>query len=374
MTIIASFEIEGSDNAPIIIGDILLSVKRESGFESDVSTPLLHEIRKATPSNSPSIIAGSTQKVILIGDHICVAWTGSFLHARAFLRELRALWSINRKVTYDSLAKYFKQQSIPNSNDVGVIVYHGSTSGFGHFSNLPAFPVASLNRVRIGGSGTEHFYSTLQNMNFSEVMLGATNIYQSAWMKMAAYMGSAAGEQLWLGHGIGDGFGGGFELVIFNGEKFIKQGPLLWLFCSFINRGNDKCEMHVLHPFIYQYVDGANTCFVRDEGASAPTRIYWVSPPDTSLDALPSIPEMLSAHTIICGMRGEDGAAVRYGAFVDIKKLEATPDVQVRLKPGQDTQIKIADDLLKKLCSSAPSGRKVTAVNVWGSVLPIEIA
>ena len=374
MTIIASFEVEGSDNAPVILGDILLSIKNNSGVELDVSTPLVHEVRQATSIDPVSIAVGHTKKVLLIGKHICVAWTGSFLHARTFLRELRSFWSENHNLSYYDLRNYFDQHEFPNERDLGLIVYHGSKIGFGHISNLPAFPVASLNRVRIGGSGAEHFYQSLQKIDFSRVMGAEENVYQAAWMKMAGYMGLTAAEQVWLGKGLGEGFGGGFELVTFDGEKFIKHGPLLWLFCSFADRGNGTYEMHVLHPFIYQYVDGANTCFVRDEGASAPTRIYWISPPDQSLGALPGIPEMLSAHTIICSMRGEDGADVRYGAFINIKKLEATPSVQVQLKAGQDTQIKIADDLLKKLCSSAPSGRKVTAVNVWGSVLPIEAA
>jgi hypothetical protein len=362
MTLIASIELDGV--GPIILGDILLSVPRIFDPGTSLSTPLRHDVKTAIPASSETVAVDYTQKVILIGPRICVAWTGNMLVCRAFLADLRELEAKNPDLTYLDLVAHYERTGFPHPDDLGVIVYIRSGNGFGHHSNLPVFPVGSIERVRIGGSGTEHFFNTLETIAAIKTF-GNTHAYQDAWIKMLAYMGSAAAAQTWLGTGLTEGFGGAFELVTFDGSNFRKHGPLLWLWCSFV-RVDEKYELHVLHPFVFQYSDDGETCFIFDDGKQ--TRVYWMSPPDRrNGSAIPDHPNNLKAHTVICCVRAEDGQQVHYGAFVDEKRLDLDSAVEIVLRGDKGTTIQMADELIERLLKFAPGGRRVDVLNVWGA-------
>ena len=99
MTLIARSVFNG---VPSYFGDLLLS-REHNGEHFQMDIPALRNINNQLPDNADRQISGMAQKLNRLSDRLFVSWAGSYIQARAMLRDLKELEEATDNLTRDQI-------------------------------------------------------------------------------------------------------------------------------------------------------------------------------------------------------------------------------------------------------------------------------
>jgi hypothetical protein len=372
MTLIASFEI---DHTPILVGDLLITRPASPSTPAQpTSTPLVHNPNSLIGQQSRSVSA-LCQKVALLHDHLCLAWAGSWLHAKSFAEHIRSFASGKSTLDYEELRSVimgYPRKELENHIDFVLYSRHGG--GWGNFSNLKPFELDGFDQVRVAGTGTEHFIQVIQNFS-NAAIVGNRDRYNTHAMKLLEYSGLASAQQGFGSVGLLDWWGGGFEVVVFQDGRMRKLGPICWLFWVCTELGERQYQLELQNSFMYQFYRGDTAYFWVDADSTETNRFHAVDPPfGTSAASFDRPGEINTEITLNLLRRHFANGNIWDGCFIDQTGRGEIPDLQIR-KDDAEVSVLIKDEFLRKMLGSMilPRGSNVL-VKAWNVDIPCQLA
>lgn len=277
MTLIASFVLHG---CPIVIGDVLLS-RKAANHGVDIQIPAVPDINPKLADNHKISIAGLRQKVNLISDNFCVAWTGSYIQARAHIRYLREETQgqiINERRYNEILNAY----PVEDMSDLELLTYHydHDKKRFSRRNrNLPHFELGRAVDIQVGGSGIEEFVPQFLAME-ETAFTGVANPLAQAVGHAAVLCNSFWGMETFHGGGLGHGWGGGFEIAYFRRGRFEKLSNILYLYWEARQLAQGGFELVLLPRFMkVDYIGAPMRIFLSDgSGGEFKDSVFVVGP------------------------------------------------------------------------------------------------
>jgi hypothetical protein len=238
-----------SDKWPILFGDLLLSS----------SVPPAKEISLPTQNISPSKreqsdfwITGLTQKLCIITDCLAVGWSGTKITAKTIIHEMTKSFTPGQPVSLGEVEAFFKQ--IDYGDDVSIIgmaLGEGRISRFGwkaqkHTSTL-------FDEIRVAGSGSEHFLQLLNTVDLSFLSgVDGLPVPYRPLGKVLLCVGGIVGEEMNTGSNFDSFYGGGFEFVLVNENKFEKLRDVTYLFWGVQVNSPEELRFRV-HPLAVKF-------------------------------------------------------------------------------------------------------------------------
>lgn len=248
MTLIASFLIKG---IPVLIGDALISAPNEP--QTEVLLPL-HTSPFSPVSVSNGYIVDIQQKVHLIGSNIVLAWSGVRIAGKSVALELEEITASSDDIVAD-FDKYFADLSHnPEGRMISLIatvivdrqifrfhhdvtILNSPTFGEVHISGTGAGELISILSAR---EGEDQFYPR-DGHHFEDVELATHCVIDD--LLVSEYMTKENLEY---------GYGGAYELAIYNKSKFEKIGDKCFYFGQMIfDKEESNNTMHVFSKYDY---------------------------------------------------------------------------------------------------------------------------
>jgi hypothetical protein len=224
MTLIAAFTV---NNIPVILGDIMISNPVHGG-DVEVSMPSVGDANKLISSHSELRVVGLIQKVNLVSEQVCIAWSGSFVHARLFLKYMRNHCNAKRLsiAEYNGVIDGYPGEDL---GDISIISYFHDGHGFGRrYLNAPLFDLDGFTDLQAAGSGTKAFIQSLEDLAGSRLS-GETSAMADAIRPAISFATHAFGSQIVTGVGVIEGWGGAFEIAYPVSDRFVKVSDVLHL-------------------------------------------------------------------------------------------------------------------------------------------------
>lgn len=230
MTAIASFRVAG---CPALLGDLIIS-----GYENPNRTaalPTIGDVTNFFPEGSGWTITGLSQKVALISDDCAVAWAGSKLGAQIATTQLRAL-AKQAPLTKAAIESFLANLD-PDITNLGTTLLGFVRDGedFFQFALEPdnEFIMPEGNFAYTAGTGGKHLKAFLQSYAPARAWGDEKAVYPAQRAYEAGLMlgGSLLRTERPLGYTLREYYGGGYEIAVFNGERFTKDTSttyILW--------------------------------------------------------------------------------------------------------------------------------------------------
>ncbi|MDQ6981590.1 MAG: hypothetical protein Q9M08_01090 [Mariprofundus sp.] len=278
MTLIAAMRV---NQIPIILGDLLISRETKDDDLPSVSIPSLHSVNTYLGEDSQLQVVGLSQKVNIISENFCIAWTGRKYQARALIRHLHKKCG-GRTVTVKEFKELLDQYPIEKMDDLDCIayLYDYETKGFWRKNrNIPMFELDSLEDVQVGGTGTPKFIQTIERIKDGHIEGEYTSLEESLGRVMG-FTSTAFGNQVMKGEGITEGWGGGFEVAYLRGKSFEKVSDVMHLFWTIRELDDGEFEIESSPRFIKSSYQGERLRILvcdwsKDSGGD---RLYVVDP------------------------------------------------------------------------------------------------
>lgn len=362
MTLIASFEVHGS---PIMIGDLLLSSPGSAG-PSTVTLPFWTLDNAQFHAAFGHTISGVAQKLIIIHEKLCIAWADSALQAAALIAHLRDFAAGKEEILDDDFMAAFHAYPAADWSQLQFIIHCRTEKGNRYLSNLPRFDVGDALQIRVGGSGTPHFYNWIeaayQCSPTTEVPEGAE--YGETAARALMYLGLAALHQGTDGTGVPDRWGGGFEALFYTPEIFFKPN-LLWLWWNFEVTDEGIVAHLGRAPTMQYYIENVLYLWTFD-AQTGDWYLHQITPPFQTTTALHDIPTSFGRYSAICPYRvmGEGGGS---GVFVDLRGMDQEPRM-VLIHDEHGTSVGCDPDLFHEWSNSLEESLgRIIEVNIWGT-------
>lgn len=255
MTIIASYQ---KNNVILMIGDLLVSGKNEQDSPLDIPT----RFSELQPSTN-LLFTQLSQKVVIINDHLAVAWAGSMVVAKYLIQriatELPKPYSGNHILDLIYSSELLEEElksvsfiffgltddSLPNTINFFVQDY------------LTGETILDDNeKFKYAGSGTYHFFDSI-GFNFTKA-IGAINEFEMAVSSIVGRLSIALYEEVMSDITHNYYYGGGFELLYFdrNDMRFTKL-PMTFVFWQY-----DSQSVSLSGPIISQEYDADGFLFL----------------------------------------------------------------------------------------------------------------
>jgi hypothetical protein len=366
MTIIAAFEV---DHTPILVGDLLLTTPGPPSRPA--STPLVHAPNSIIGNQQARCVSGVCQKLVLLHDHLCIAWAGSWLHARMFCEYILSFSFGKNAIDYGELRSFI--EAYPESDLRGCIdfiLYSWHGAGWGYFSNLKPFDLDPIHNIRVSGTGTEHFVQTISVVSNSTIE-GNLDRYNDLVMRALAYAGVASSQQYYTGIGLHEWWGGGFEVAVFKDLRLVKLGPICWLYWVCKQAGQCQYVVELQKTFMYQFHRDDITYFLLDEDASGENKLYAITPPYSAKAPCFDRPDRIDTGILVnlywrALANGETGN----GCFIIQTKPGDQLDFDIT-KNGDKTAVRFNAKFLRKLLGGMSLSRGDTVlVKAWELNIP----
>ncbi len=240
MTLIASIV---CNKVPLLLGDLLATT--DNNISSYIAIPSSNDINNLLAATGSRKVVRLVQKINLLSDNLCVAVAGDASQARNLIEVLSHLTNVDHLTkelvdrTIDSIQLsdrdkishivFFIQHDPAPSNGFVVITrkskdielseqYHGvftgrAGTGEGAFDDLlKTFDWSALETLRNGGIGV------VQAANFIAQLFAC----------------QFTGIEYMSGQNLSDSWGGGIEIVTVHGNRLIKIGNVVHLFCLLV--------------------------------------------------------------------------------------------------------------------------------------------
>jgi hypothetical protein len=369
MTLFASFVFQG---APIFLGDILISSPATQS--ANVSTPLVHNPGKYIHHGSSRRISSTCQKVNIINDNICLCWAGSFLRAKLLANFLvkysQDNLALDRDNLYSAIAEYLGFAH--DLKDFEFLICFWDGTDIHYFSNFPDYDLDNVREVRAAGSGVSHFLQHIERAardHSGNTALG----YNELALDALGYIGLASAQQFFSGHGLDEWWGGAFEIVTFSDWKFMKAGPICWLYWDCVEIGPCQYTLTLMRPFMYQYYIDSYALFWIDMTGEENSLHYLVDPIfDSKFDAetIPDRPTSFDTTIVVSLTRitcldGEIDYSVRAFTGPNVPKRFVTISWSAETNT---TSLGISDRYISEVLRPLPlSPHFMVDVDVWGT-------
>jgi len=226
MTLIARVSIR---NAPVLIGDVLLSSERRSGVRANL--PLVGDINRILASQGLYFEVSFVQKVNILSDRLAVAWSGQELQAKRALRALADVSSREKLCLTDieTELRAIDPDKIDKLQLIGILareVRGAEVAGSKFAFQVQPIDVPGLGSVHAAGTGAHDFIQMLGETDWT--LGGVANERQVAH----ALVGDLVNIEYRRGGTIEKRWGGGFEAVTFTSDsgRFEKVGDVLHTF------------------------------------------------------------------------------------------------------------------------------------------------
>lgn len=280
MTLIARVEL---DHINAYLGDLLLS--KDGDASTPVDIPAADNINALLPEHCTRAISGLHQKISLLSDRLTVAWAGSYIQARAMMRDLLQL-EAEGKLGLDQIQNHIL--SVPESerNDLSLLVSvctPDKSGGSGVYVENIEYNAIHLRREGerhvVAGSGSDAFLNLLPQITDQLEKFPAES--DDAFIQIeAASLAMAAefiGHEMLIGTNLLDWWGGGFEVAVLRDQKFTKLGNILHTFWR-VEKSEERCSLWLKPTFIkYDYFNEALIIQKLHCAVSAPQKVKLIS-------------------------------------------------------------------------------------------------
>lgn len=288
MTLIAAF-IE--DECPVLMGDLVTSAP---GTNSLRSLPIWQRPDLNIEVEGGLRLAGLAQKVVIVSDRLCVAWTGPVHRANSLLRYLREAELANPA---GSLVEVFQGYPAHDFGDLEMVAIGYEPGGWRTFYSpaMVTMEYGPFKSLCIGGSGTSAFLRLLDDGEFG-CQGDASNVYFKWVTQAQGIAGQLMAKQRIEGYGLGEGWGGGFEIAYYDHgrSKFTKVSNTLYCNWELNEVGKGEYSFDFLAPFLFQWSEGEYTAFWSDS-PGVEIGLHVVGPPWRQSEPFPfstPLPEM----------------------------------------------------------------------------------
>lgn len=267
MTLIASLI---NHNVPFLMSDLLMS--SEEGKIDFQSPSNNFSLKRYLPQNADLKPDSLLQKSYILKDNLCISFAGCEKEIKAFLDDLkikcRCYEDITKEDIFRTLDDYNLTVNFSNSAfvmmlinkisdaklDVGIItspspshqwdVVKGKKGGWAYIKSSTYGEVTAI------GSGRDSFLNIV-NQDFQVISsFEKGNIWHSLQLNMELIASMYAFEKATL-HTILSHWGGGFETIMYDGNKFIKSQNIAFI----VNQGwfNENGDVEVPFPTTILY-------------------------------------------------------------------------------------------------------------------------
>jgi hypothetical protein len=214
----------GKQGYPVLIGDLLIS---SHYGDSNMPTPTYVNGTKEIYSNAIDTPIGLNQKLYVINDRLCVALGGRVSQMETFLKKVRVIYDT---IDFDvnDVSKFADEFAREEGKEMFAIILMASrTSQDEHdfqvrcinlFQNDMAYS-SLFGTVIAGGSGANQFLKFVQtNPKFATDITNSDAFLATNQSLMSHFLGL----EISSGETLRDYWGAGFEMITFNGGKFVK--------------------------------------------------------------------------------------------------------------------------------------------------------
>ncbi len=374
MTLIASFY---EDGCPVLFGDLLTS---GPGDQSLNELPFWQRTDVNIEVEGGSRLLGTAQKVVVISDRLCLAWAGPVFRAEAFIRHLREAEKTNPS---GSLIGVFFSYPEEDRRGLEFVAYAREGEGFRHFHTVPPIELGPFTQLRYDGSGGRAFYDNVSRMNITRPAPDGPDFnFYNAWVIRAwSIIGSLISQQRATGAGLAEGWGGGFELAFYDGDRFRKTDKILYLEWDFREVTSNRYVISILEPYVFQWTIDEKTIFY-SETPGQRNLIHVVAPPWGKNDplpfSLPAPPMTFEPNYIVNIIQGRHldgnhgfGSFVRSVLVGQEMLARIKTDVRIAGSPEPKTTIELLPSFLEEVVNSIlPPNGTVHEVYFMGARAP----
>lgn len=252
MTVIAHFNIGG---IPIFIGDILLSSKIISGEDrlpKELTLPAGY-VDTSIALRDGYLPVGYRQKIVILDDHIVMAWTGSTAHVDSIINGLRNA-AEDRSSLEKSIAKYLDSLAKEITDEIAIVVIFMSDHSPGEFTILGGggilkFSSPAIGEYLVAGSGTEHFNAVVDRLEANAYKKADMSHSLAASVKIVT---SLLEIESFYKQSSPMSYGGAYEICYFDGKKFRKLDNLITaIFVMALD--DDECQLYEANSFVHTH-------------------------------------------------------------------------------------------------------------------------
>ena len=235
-------------SCPIMLGDILLSGARAPGAE--VTLPTIGNVRLVDESVADlNHVAWLAPKICRITPNLAVGWSGDYAAAKRIIANMRA-YSWPNQFSLECIQEFLTTTDYDDQASIGMAGIFATEKTFGEFGlNTPSVDLPLFNKSRVLGNGRERFIDMCRDVSDITVQGDASDWVLSVTTTLG-FTTALIGEEINNYGGLKTGFGGFFEIMLFNGNEFCKLDDVLYCFWSVPSHNEDGIEISPYTTFI----------------------------------------------------------------------------------------------------------------------------
>lgn len=245
MTLIASFVV---CNVPILLGDLIISSAYAGETNTKIKIPTMQDANVDYPDSSGYLVSRLRQKVQILFPNLALAWAGSEIAAKTVFQDIMDQFDQNEP-RLDEVYEYFESINYLGNQELyvtGIILCSASDkSAFSIFSwdsesgfGANKYITQTIGDTYVGGSGSERFLSVINSTKAH-----CNNPLESAILFVCYITSFLVGEQMRLGEGLLEKYGGGYEFVTIMNGKLVKFDDLVSYYLQVWRPNEDKMEI-----------------------------------------------------------------------------------------------------------------------------------
>lgn len=249
MTLIAGFSI---NKLPCLIGDVVISGP-EKNTDSDVVIPTVGRIGQQFSQYSYNIL-DTQQKLHIISDTVAIAWAGSSLVARMVVMELITICENSNELNV-AIKQYLRDfQSTEEKDEISLIGWLFEDNAFHQFSyDARSYRTETFGTLSVAGGFPDHFLKFLHPREGEHSAHHETcDPYTQAVLDVKSILGDLLMDEYENHNSLNHYYGGAYEAIVFDGEKFSKVGDTTFFKSSINLRKKDYlCQMDLFMAYDY---------------------------------------------------------------------------------------------------------------------------
>ena len=248
MTLVACFPFEGH---PFLVGDIMLSRQDDGHNKLPFDIPTRTNVNAIASPNTGYIVAGLAQKIAQLSGRLMVAWAGNASSAQKVTQDLRGEENHATFEMIENKLKHWEGEAgfkhlyltglyVPECNaGLTKVLSFDWDSKKGWHSNHAY--VSGYGDCFFGGSGGDTFQKVLSTV--SNFRSSGGSKFEKGLLLSLSHLAMIMGEQMRLGFGVMDRFGGAFECASFINGQLQKASDISYHFWDARPDGSDGVKI-----------------------------------------------------------------------------------------------------------------------------------
>lgn len=250
MTLIAGYTIR---HVPCLIGDIVISSPKPPN--NPITLPTSDFSSTSLLENREHYISDTQQKLHIINDQFCLAWSGSVIHAKMIVNDLTELSNGSEKLRTKVISYFDELDKSGDGNETSIIGWLVE-DGYQHSLSYRAtgFNTETFGPLAAAGTGAQHFLAYAASQD------GEEKLYKQHCppsTNAAIFSNAAIGELLFHEYhnpiSLENGYGGGYEHIQYTDGKFQKYADTTF-YRSNVLLTKDSYKPYPLIFMKYDYV------------------------------------------------------------------------------------------------------------------------